>query len=91
MPLPSAQRRQQLQRLIDAGADLVIGHHPHVPQGWEQYAGRFATVEPVFGNVRHNKKLSRFTLRGRKKVDTQWKLFCLVHNVEKLANNRYAQ
>jgi poly-gamma-glutamate synthesis protein (capsule biosynthesis protein) len=41
MPLPSAQRRQQLRRLIDAGADLVIGHHPHVPQGWEQYAGRY--------------------------------------------------
>ena len=41
MPLPSAQRRQRLQSLIDAGADLVIGHHPHVPQGWEQYAGRY--------------------------------------------------
>jgi hypothetical protein len=41
MPLPSAQRRQQLRHLIDAGADLVIGHHPHVPQGWEQYAGRY--------------------------------------------------
>jgi hypothetical protein len=41
MPLPSSQRRQQLKRLIDAGADLVIGHHPHVPQGWEQYAGRY--------------------------------------------------
>jgi hypothetical protein len=41
MPLPSAQRRQQLRRLIDAGADLVIGHHPHVPQGWEQYTGRY--------------------------------------------------
>lgn len=41
MPLPSAQRRQQLRNLIDAGADLVIGHHPHVPQGWEHYAGRY--------------------------------------------------
>jgi hypothetical protein len=41
MPLPSPQRRRQLQNLIDAGADLVIGHHPHVPQGWEQYAGRY--------------------------------------------------
>jgi poly-gamma-glutamate synthesis protein (capsule biosynthesis protein) len=41
MPLPSAQRRQQLQRLVDAGADLVIGHHPHVPQGWEQYANGY--------------------------------------------------
>ena len=25
---------------IDAGADLVIGHHPHVPQGVEVYRGR---------------------------------------------------
>jgi len=25
------------------------------------------------------------------KVDTQWKLFCLVHNIEKLAHHGYAQ
>lgn len=41
MPLPSPQRRQQLRNLIDAGADLVIGHHPHVAQGWERYDGRY--------------------------------------------------
>ncbi|MBL8485804.1 MAG: transposase [Rhodocyclaceae bacterium] len=29
--------------------------------------------------------LDRFTLRGRLKVEGQWKLFCLVHNLEKLA------
>jgi hypothetical protein len=28
------------------------------------YSRRIATVEPVFGNLRHNKRLSRFTLRG---------------------------
>jgi hypothetical protein len=27
-------------------------------------------------------------LRGRTKVDGQWKLFALVHNIEKLANHR---
>ena len=27
--------------LIDAGADLVIGHHPHVIQGVEQYQGKY--------------------------------------------------
>jgi len=42
--------------------------------GRARYGRRFATVEPVFGNLRHNKRLDRFTLRGRKKVDTQWKL-----------------
>jgi transposase len=61
------------------------------PEGRVQYGRRFATVEPVFGNLRHNKQLNRFTLRGRKKVDAQWKLFCLVHNIEKLAHHGYAQ
>jgi IS5 family transposase len=61
------------------------------PEGRVRYGERFATVEPVFGNVRYNKGLDRFTLRGRTKVDGQWKLFCLVHNIEKLAHHGYAQ
>jgi transposase len=61
------------------------------PEGRARYGKRFATVEPVFGNLRHNKQLNRFTLRGRKKVDAQWKLYCLVHNIEKLAHHGYAQ
>jgi len=36
--------------------------------------------------VEYNKGLTRFSLRGLKKVDAQWKLFCLVQNIEKLAN-----
>ncbi len=60
------------------------------PEGREQYGRRFATVEPVFANVRYNKRLDRFTLRGHTKVNGQWLLFCLVHNIEKLANTGYA-
>ena len=60
------------------------------PEGRARYARRFATVEPVFANLRHNKRLTRFTLRGRAKVDGQWQLFCLVHNIEKLAHHGYA-
>jgi transposase len=60
-------------------------------RGREMIARRFATVEPVFGNLRSNKGLNRFTLRGRQKVDGQWKLYCLVHNIEKLAHNGYAK
>ena len=59
--------------------------------GKRMIAARFATVEPVFGNLRSNKRLHRFTLRGRAKVDGQWKLYCLVHNIEKLAHHGYAQ
>jgi len=44
----------------------------------------------VFGNIRHNKRLHRFTLRGRQKVDGQWKVLALVHNIEKWAKLRKA-
>lgn len=49
------------------------------------YNQRIAIVEPVFGNLQ-NKGMRRFTLRGKSKVDAQWKLFTLVHNIEKIAH-----
>jgi hypothetical protein len=55
------------------------------PEGRRRYSQRIGTVEPVFGNIRHNKRLNRFTLRWRRKVGVQWRLYCLVHNIEKLA------
>ena len=55
------------------------------PHGRRLYSQRIATVEPVFANIRHHKRMSRFTLRGRIKVSAQWQLYCLVHNIEKIA------
>ncbi len=37
IPLPSNFIRNKYRELIDAGADLIVAHHPHIPQGWEQY------------------------------------------------------
>lgn len=34
---PNKTTLRQLQGLADAGADIVVGHHPHYPQGVEQY------------------------------------------------------
>lgn len=39
MLTPSPRIRNSFRSFIDAGADAVIGHHPHVPQGYEQYRG----------------------------------------------------
>ncbi|MEX2190705.1 MAG: CapA family protein [Bacteroidota bacterium] len=38
---PPKHTLAQMRQLIDAGADVVIGHHPHVPQGIEQYKGKW--------------------------------------------------
>jgi transposase len=54
------------------------------PQGKQTYARRLAIVEPVFANIRVQKRLDRFTLRTKAKVDVQWRLFALVHNIGKI-------
>ncbi len=79
--IPSAADRL----LADMKARLDTAH------GRALYGHRFATVEPVFGNLRGNKRLNCFTLRGTAKVNGQWQLFCLVHNIEKLTHQGYAQ
>ena len=48
------------------------------------YRRRLATVEPPFANIRHAKGLDRFMLRGKAKVNAQWLLYCLVHNLGKI-------
>jgi hypothetical protein len=55
-------------------------------RGREIYSHRMSVVEPVFANIGTNKKLNRFSLRGKKKVQGQWQLYCMVHNIEKLAH-----
>jgi transposase len=54
------------------------------PQGKQIYARRLAIVEPVFANICVQKGLDRFTLRTKPKVDVQWMLFALVHNIGKI-------
>ena len=55
------------------------------PRGRQMYSQRIGTVEPVFANLRHNKRLTRLNHRGQAKVRTQWSLYCMVHNIEKLS------
>lgn len=38
---PQASDMKVARQAIDAGADLVVGSHPHVVQGWEVYQGRY--------------------------------------------------
>lgn len=52
------------------------------------YSRRLGTVEPVFANITRTLGLNRFTLRGKRKVNGQWLLYCMVHNLLKI--HRYA-
>jgi hypothetical protein len=57
------------------------------PEARAIYGQRLASVEPVFGNLRSQKRLDRLTLRGKVKVSIQWLLYCMVHNIEKILHS----
>ena len=50
------------------------------------YGMRLAVGEPPFAHIRSALGLNRFTVRGKKKVNTQWNLFCIVHNLKKICS-----
>jgi hypothetical protein len=55
-------------------------------KGKKIYSQRIAIVEPVFANIRTHKGMNRFTLRGKLKVNIQWLMYCMIHNIGKIVN-----
>jgi len=53
------------------------------------YNRRLGTAEPPFAHLRSILRLDRFTLRGKRKVNTQWLMYCIVHNLLKV--HRYGE
>lgn len=53
------------------------------------YNRRLGIAEPPFAHIRSILGLDRFTLRGKRKVNTQWLLYCIVHNLTKV--HRYGE
>jgi hypothetical protein len=77
----SVQVDTQLPNLIDDMKAKIDSD-----QGKQIYARRLGIVEPVFANICVQKRMHRFTLRSKLKVDVQWGLFALVHNIGKIHN-----
>jgi Transposase DDE domain len=48
------------------------------------YATRKVIVEPVFGQIKQARGFRQFLLRGLGKVQGEWALVCLTHNILKL-------
>ena len=79
-------KRKQLSVPIGESLSKQMVEKIETEQGRRIYPQRLAIAEPVFANIRTNKRLDRFTLRGKIKVNIQWLLFCLIHNLEKIVN-----
>jgi transposase/ribosomal protein S15P/S13E len=55
------------------------------PEGKDLRSQRLVEAEAVFGQLKHNWGFRRFLLRGLEKVNTEWGLLCVAHNIAKLA------
>ena len=82
-------RRRHLTYYADASgkniSQAMVGKI-ETPKGRKIYPQRIGIVEPVFANLRVHKRMDKFSLRAKIKVNIQWLLYCMVHNIEKVAN-----
>ena len=53
-------------------------------RGRELYAQRKITIEPIFGQIKHNRRIDRFMRRGRAAAQSEWRLVTATHNLLKL-------
>jgi len=53
-------------------------------KGRHIYSQRLGTVEPVFGHINTMIGIKRFSLRGKTRVNAQWQLISMVHNMLKI-------
>lgn len=59
---PEASQRRAAKAFAEAGADLVVGGHPHWVQGWERYGG--TTVVHSLGNFVFDMDFQTKTMEG---------------------------
>lgn len=53
-------------------------------RGRRTYARRAGAIEPVFAQIKHNRKIRSISRRGLTAADSVWKLICATHNLLKL-------
>ena len=73
-----------------AGAPFSCGRHWPQSTARERYGKRKQTVEPLYGDTKHNKGFFRFHRRGRKKVRTEFRLLMMAHNLTKAHRHQIA-
>ena len=74
------QRNVNLEKHKTRARNLLLSE-----EGVMRRKQRVIDTEPIFGNIKHNKGFKRFMLRGKHKVEIEWGLLALAHNLKKKA------
>ena len=81
---PDADRRKEPSAGRRGGLYDFMRRVLATDHGRQLYARRQATIEPVFGQIKHNRGAERFQRRGRTAARSEWRLLAATHNILKL-------
>jgi transposase len=87
---PESGLRKSARPGWDGGLYAFMRRVLSTEHGKALYRQRQATIEPVFGQMKFNRRLDRFLRRGRSAARSEWRLFGASHNLLKLHNHRIA-
>jgi transposase len=71
--------REERRELLEEMRERLLSK-----EGKAKYKNRLFTAESPFGNIKHNLGYRSFLLRGLEKVDAEFKLMCIGHNLKKM-------
>ncbi len=71
--------REERRELLEEMRERLLSE-----EGRKKYRKRLFTAEPPLGNIKHNLGYRGFLLRGLAKVDGEFKLMCIGHNLKKM-------
>ena len=74
------ERNHNLVRLKQKAKEKLLSHN-----GIAHRKQRFWDIEAVFGNIKQNMGFKRFMLRGIEKVETEFGLIAMAHNLKKVS------
>jgi transposase len=81
---PDGNLREGKRRGWEDGVYQQMRDKLSTDRGRELYAQRKITIEPVFGQIKHNRQIDRFMRRGRAAAQSEWRLVTATHNLLKL-------
>jgi hypothetical protein len=87
---PDASKRRTARPGWNAGMYAFMRRVLASELGSQLYRRRQAIVEPVFADLKFNRKLDRFQRRGRSAVRAEWRLLNATHNLLKLHRHQVA-
>lgn len=90
--LPQPEWREKYKEIVDLGADVIVGHHPHVPQPIEKYKKKLIVYS--LGNFYFNKFQERSNYILKLKISNKigYEIFPIIQKgniVEIQENNNF--